>query len=320
MALETVPWALQYASHGAELFRRMSQSLLAGSGVVDDPDLQVTALSTPAMAVNVAAGQIWIPGTLGATTGLPPNNTAQTEWEAPASFTSQGSYYALSNAVDQQSIAAADASNPRIDLVVATVLDQYYAGSQSEAILQVITGTPAPSGSQVPPTPPASSLVLAEVAVAAAATSITSGDITDLRVMQELAPSGLFGSGVAQGASVSVNGSSTAQLNSYTIPSQNRGYVAQVSASITYKDPASSEVEMTWSLEVDGNAISEAVAWSPTFSGTTFQNQLLVGQFQSESGTSHTVTVVLTLGGSSSPFIVQGGVENVLNVFVRPVR
>jgi len=163
MAVETPPYVLQGASHGAELFRR-AISTLTTTGIVAQGDYQVTATSTASMSVNVAGGdpggQAWVPGTIS---------------------DQQGAYYVFNDAVVNLPIAAASTVDPRIDLVCLTVEDAYYAGSANTATVQVITGTPA--SSPVAPGLPANSLALATVSVATSATSITSADITDQRVV-----------------------------------------------------------------------------------------------------------------------------------------
>ena len=70
-----------------------------------------------------------------------------------------------------------DPTNPRIDIVVANVVDN--GNNTSFGEVQIITGTAAPSPSV--PGAPANSITLARVTVTAAATSITSGMITDVR-------------------------------------------------------------------------------------------------------------------------------------------
>lgn len=74
-------------------------------------------------------------------------------------------------------IATSDPVNPRIDLVCATVSDVGTSASLWE--LQVITGTPAASPSA--PATPANSIALAQVTVPASASSISSGNIADVR-------------------------------------------------------------------------------------------------------------------------------------------
>lgn len=120
--------------------------------------LTVAAQSTPDMSVQVQAGQCAIQGT---------------------ATTTQGVYICTSDATQTLAIAAANATNPRIDIVCVTVEDAQYAGSNNDAILQVITGVPA--ATPAAPVTPANSIVLAQISVAANATSIVNGNITDKR-------------------------------------------------------------------------------------------------------------------------------------------
>ena len=179
MALESPAYVISAASHSAALFRQTAQAGLVSTGVVGPGSLAVSANGTPNMSVNVAAGIVWCPGTLGATAGMPTNLGAQTAYGLPSTFTAQGSYCAYNDGTVNLPIAAADPINPRIDLICASVQDAQYAGSNNQALLQVVTGTAAPSPSA--PSAPASTEVLAQVAVAAGVTSITSGNITDAR-------------------------------------------------------------------------------------------------------------------------------------------
>jgi len=121
-------------------------------------ELVVTQAGSPNMTVLVEAGVCSIPGT---------------------ESSSQGNYFAWNDAQVTLSITAAHATLNRIDLVVINVRDQVYSGSSNDVQLQVITGTPA--SSPVAPTPPANSIILAQVAVAAAVTSIVNANITDTR-------------------------------------------------------------------------------------------------------------------------------------------
>lgn len=172
-------------SHTAELFRQTAQSLISGAGVASQQQsLVVSQNGTPNMSINVNPGMVWVPGTLGSTTGLALNTTAQTAYGLPSAHTSQGMYCAYNNSTVNLAVAAADPTNPRIDLVCASVQDAQYVGSTNTPVIQVITGTAAPSPSA--PGAPASSVVLAQIAVAAGATSITNGNITDKRPIYAL--------------------------------------------------------------------------------------------------------------------------------------
>ena len=92
-----------------------------------------------------------------------------------------GTYVAYNDATAVLTITAANPTNPRIDLICATINDSYYSGATDNVVFQVIAGTPA--GSPIAPTLPANSISLATVAVAANASVITSGNITDTRVL-----------------------------------------------------------------------------------------------------------------------------------------
>jgi hypothetical protein len=108
--------------------------------------------------VNVASGQVYVPGTEGAT---------------------QFVYSCVNDATKNLTITASDPTNPRIDIVVAKVQDTAYSGGVNSWSLAVVAGTP--SGSPAVPTAPANSVTLAHVAVAAGVTSIVNANITDKR-------------------------------------------------------------------------------------------------------------------------------------------
>lgn len=74
-------------------------------------------------------------------------------------------------------VATADGSHPRIDIVIARVNDLGTSGSSCD--VEIIAGTPA--ASPVAPATPAASLLLAQVLVPTSASSIVSGDLTDER-------------------------------------------------------------------------------------------------------------------------------------------
>jgi len=159
MALRTPPSWLQSGSHPAENDRLSMQSIIATTGIIGTSSLAVSQAGTPGMAVQVAAG--W-----GAIVG---NFT-----------TNMGVYQFYNDAATQLSVTAADPTNPRIDKVVVTVNDSYYAGATNNVTFTVVAGTPA--GSPVAPATPTNSLSLATIAVAAGATSILNANITDTRV------------------------------------------------------------------------------------------------------------------------------------------
>lgn len=122
-------------------------------------DWAVSALSPTALAVSVAEGRGTILGN---------------------SISYQGLYACDSQGSVLLPLATADATNPRIDTIIARVRDNTITPGADSFVFEVVTGTPA--GSPSAPADPASSYRLATVAVAANATVITAGNITDTRV------------------------------------------------------------------------------------------------------------------------------------------
>lgn len=148
---------------------------LIGEGVVEAGDLAVSQRSTGAdMSVDVAAGACWVKG------------------DTDANL--QPTYRCYNDDVVNVALDAADATNPRIDIIIAQVNDSTFAGSNKSFVIDKVTGTPAVSPAA--PATPDSALLLAQVAVAANAASIVTADITDERVRAAT------GGGVASGARV----------------------------------------------------------------------------------------------------------------------
>jgi len=110
------------------------------------------------MSVLVAAGDCFIAGTENA---------------------NQGTYHGVNDASVNLTVAGADPTNSRLDLVVARVRDSFYSGAFNDFTLQVVTGIAA--ASPVAPTAPANSITLARIQIPALATSIANANITDYR-------------------------------------------------------------------------------------------------------------------------------------------
>ena len=162
MALRTPPSWLQNGSHTAENDRLTTTGSLWGvSGIVRSADLAVTASS--GMNLSVASGWAAIIGTY---------------------QTNMGTYMAYNDGAATATITTADATNPRIDLVCITVNDAAYSGSLNSVAINVVKGTAA--GSPSVPSTPTNSIALAQVAVAAGATTISSGNITDVRTRAQI--------------------------------------------------------------------------------------------------------------------------------------
>jgi len=149
-------------SHPAEDVRRWVAAQTSDApGIVGEGDLLVKERLTPTMGVTVVAGRAYVLG----------DESAY-----------QGIYFVEARGDENLTIAPADGTNPRKDLVVVKVEESVYSGAVDAASLVVVTGTPA--ASPVVPAVPANAIVLAEVAVAAGVTSITNASITDERKNQ----------------------------------------------------------------------------------------------------------------------------------------
>lgn len=249
----TIPaaYAISADSLTAETFRQAPSSLLASTGVVASGDLAVTQNSTPNMSVDVAAGQIWIPGTLASTTGFSTNVGNQAGYGLPTTFNEQGCYYGWNNGTVNLQIAAADPTNPRIDLVVAYIQDAAYSGSTNQPTLGVVTGTP---GSGFAPPAPASAVALAQVSVAAGATSITTADIFDQRPFADVGP-GRSGRVLAW-----------AQLTAGFSTSSATYVDVGTGAALTFLAPRSGDVLLTMSGQMNNGAagVQGVFQWSTT--------------------------------------------------------
>jgi hypothetical protein len=171
------PYALQNAAHSAALFRLATFSAFRQAGTIGAPDLVISAQTTPNMSIQVAAGRAWMLGT-------------QLANVSGGSWTTQGGYYGYNDAPVTLTVAAADPTNPRIDLVVAYVQDAFYSGASNLLVLGIVTGTPA--ATPAAPAAPSNALTLGTLAVAANATSIVSGNVSPTSNLLTVARGGIL--------------------------------------------------------------------------------------------------------------------------------
>lgn len=133
----------------------------------------ITGTTVGVLGGVIGGAGLWVtPGTgmtvlVGGGSFVVPNSGTPTAGGYVATLTSQATL----------TVQTADPSNPRIDIVVANVVDN--GNNTSFGEVQIITGVAAPSPSA--PSAPANSITLAQITVSAGASAITSGMITDKR-------------------------------------------------------------------------------------------------------------------------------------------
>ena len=233
MALRTPPSWLQNGSHPAENDRLTAINIIwRVAGVADYGSMKVSQTGTPSMAVSIATGHALIAGTQTAT---------------------QGFYVAYNDAATIVNIAVASLSLPRIDRIVATVQDAYYGGTaNNQVIFQAITGTP--NASPVAPAVPDNSIILATVAVAANATSITNGNITDVRTIAQLGENA-FTSGSTAANTLTVNAISAQSGKAVRVNDSSgvQKFAIAVDGTITFQDGSTQTTAATYDPNITVN-------------------------------------------------------------------
>lgn len=164
MATATVSAPQQAVDMPALDLRRLVGKLIRSEGVCGVNELKVSQRGAGAnMSVDVAAGSAYI---------------------ADDHAAGGGFYHAVWTAVENVTLTAADPTNPRIDRIVLRVRDSYLGDADNTVSMVALAGTPTAgatlanlSGAQAVP---GSSLLLANVLVAAADTAITDSEIDTL--------------------------------------------------------------------------------------------------------------------------------------------
>lgn len=170
MAEINPPFAMQNvgATHTAENDRTAIGAILAGAQIAGQlagrggvaPSLGGAMAVTPSsgLTVSIASGVAFIPG----------NNSIK-----------QGVYIGTNDAAKTITLDTAHATLPRIDRIVCHVYDSVYAGTTDLWAIEKLTGTAA--SSPVAPTSPPNCITLANITVAAGATTLSGSDISDAR-------------------------------------------------------------------------------------------------------------------------------------------
>ena len=175
----------------------ISEGIILGVAAGLTP-LAVGPATPAAMGVSVAPGACWITN----------DGASLTE-----KYFRGGAWRLQKETAVQLGIEASEA-NPRIDRVIAEVLDSQFSGGSDLGRLRVVKGTAA--ASPAAPAEPANALTLALVTVPASASTIVVGNITDARPVA-------FLGGRATGTSTGFEGNRTAgtsraDASNYTIP------------------------------------------------------------------------------------------------------
>lgn len=282
-------WLQGRTDHAAVHYRRLLEAITVTPGVFGNGLAVSEKSGTPNMSVDVAAGFAVVPGSQSAT---------------------QGHYFVDNDAVKNLTVAAADATNPRKDRVVAKVEDAAYSGATSAWSLAVVTGTPAASPSE--PALPANSVELALINVAAGAASITNANLTDRRV-RLARPVSTIGwtlwtptwSGITVGNGTNIGRYRVERGMIFWQAQLTLGSTSNVTAVIELHAPAGVTVDTSYA----GRQLSAAIAddASQRFSGTGLTNagDRLVSRFAGPEGQAD--TAVANGWGSSSPMTWANG-------------
>ena len=134
-------------------------------GLFSTADMQLTAAAS-GLVVYTSTGECLIPGQEAA---------------------NQGGYHAFLSSQNSTTLATANGTNPRIDIICATCGDSSYTlpsgGTSGQVTIQAVTGTPTAGATLTnlsgAPSLPLSSLLLGYVLVPASATNITNANIAN---------------------------------------------------------------------------------------------------------------------------------------------
>lgn len=154
------PAYIESAAYHAEMDRLQTRGVVAQGGVAGPYDLTPTPSASGGMRITVGPGSVFV-------------NGGDDDY--------QGMYHCVNDDIYEVALAGANATQPRIDLIVARVNDPDYGATGNLWDLVAITGTP----SAVPVVPTASMKagdeLIAQVRVDAATTALTTSKILSRR-------------------------------------------------------------------------------------------------------------------------------------------
>jgi hypothetical protein len=224
---------LQNGSHPAENDRLTQQAIVgAANGVIGGSSYAVTASGS--MSVSVAAGYAALIG---------------------ASTSTQGTYIATNDAATSLTVPTADTTYGRIDIVYLQVNDSFYSGATNSVTLSYLAGSPAVSPTVPVPTGSTTYYILAQVAVASNATSITNANITDRRspVLTPLTQSATMMSRLTANGTAATGPTFFAHATLANAPYLLAGHTYQVNVSALFLKNTTSGTH-TWFLGFTGAA------------------------------------------------------------------
>ncbi|WP_143264373.1 hypothetical protein [Amycolatopsis kentuckyensis] len=172
-----------------------------GQQTVEDVRLTQSALWTPSGQITsrsgiVPTGTAAAPGSVLATSPTPNGFVHVQPFRAVLQSSRSGGVYVMClDAIKDINIlsTSADPSNARRDLIIAQQNDTYIGGdANSDMVVKQVVGTPSGSPVDPPVTGSADYIVLARVTVPAGASSITTGNITQLATGLTVATGGLL--------------------------------------------------------------------------------------------------------------------------------
>lgn len=197
------------------------------------------------MTVNVATGEILVPG---------------------SSSSTQGVYYGRVSSSTSLVISTSSPSNPRIDMVYAAITDAAYTGATNTFTVAVATGTPTVGATLTnltgAPALPTSAIILAYVLVPTSATDIITADLSDQRIMATFSPLAISGSSLKNYYEIMSTNAASGTAATLNISNGNVFDVTLTgNCTFTFSNPVASGNSSSFGLLLRSGAGSFATTW-----------------------------------------------------------